>query len=68
MGLTDYKKKHDLEEIEKKLAPIVKKKDKSWIEVYRLAITSPSVLMTCASELILMPPIVWCTPGCTLIA
>ncbi len=32
MSLSDYKKQHDLEEIEKKLAPIVKKKDKSWIE------------------------------------
>ena len=36
MALTDYKKQHELEEIEKRLAPIVKKKDKSWIEVYRL--------------------------------
>ena len=36
MSLSDYKKQHDLEEIEKKLAPIVKKKDKSWIEVYKL--------------------------------
>ena len=36
MGLSDYKKQHDLEEIEKKLTPIVKKKDKSWIEVYKL--------------------------------
>lgn len=36
MELSDYKKQHELEVIEQKLAPIVKKKDKSWIEVYRL--------------------------------
>lgn len=34
--LTDYKKQHELDVIEKKLEPLVKKKDKSWIEVYRL--------------------------------
>ncbi len=36
MELTDYKKQHELDRIEQKLAPLVKRKDRAWIEVYRL--------------------------------
>lgn len=36
MELTEYKKQHELAVIEQKLAPLVKRKDRAWIEVYRL--------------------------------
>ncbi len=36
MKLNDYQKQYELERIEHQLQPLVKKKDKSWIEVYRL--------------------------------
>lgn len=36
MELTDYKKQHELALIEQRLTPLVKRKDRSWIEVYRL--------------------------------
>lgn len=36
MNLSNYQKQYQLEKIESQLKPLVKKKDKAWVEVYRL--------------------------------